>query len=154
MKIKHEKDFWSGVMFVVIGIAFVVFARDYEFGTAQRMGPAYFPTVLGGVLIALGLVIGAQGLAAGGDGHGKVEKFHFGPIAWVLGAIVVYGVILLKAGLMLSMVVLIVISMYGSHEFKWKEALGVSVVMGAIVYGVFVYGLKLTIPVWPAIFGG
>lgn len=154
MKIKHEKDFWSGVMFIVIGIAFVGFSMNYEFGTAQRMGPAYFPAVLGGVLAVMGLITLVQSLASSGDGHGKVGRFNFAPNAWVLGAIAIYGAILLKAGLMLSMVVLIVISMYGSHEFKWKEALGVSIVMGAIVYGVFVYGLKLTIPVWPAIFGG
>jgi hypothetical protein len=154
VKIKNEKDFWSGVMFLAIGLAFVVFSRNYDFGTAQRMGPAYFPTVLGGVMIVLGLIIVGQGLAVDGDGHGKVDKFHFGPVAWVLGAIIFYGAILLKAGLMLSMVALIVISMYGSHEFKWKEAAGVAIVMGGIVYGVFVYGLKLTIPVWPAIFGG
>ena len=154
MKIKNESDFWSGVMFLAIGLAFVVFARNYEFGTGQRMGPAFFPSVLGGVLMVLGLIIGVQGLAIDGSAGGKVEKFHFGPIAWVLGAIAVFGAILLKAGLMVSMIVLIVISMYGSHEFKWKEALGVAVVMGTIVYSVFVYGLKLTIPVWPAIFGG
>lgn len=153
MKIKNETDFWSGVMFLAIGLAFVVFARNYEFGNAQRMGPAFFPTALGGVLMLLGLIVGLQGLTVDGGAAAKVEKFHFGPVAWVLGAIVVYGVILLKAGLMLSMVALIAISMYGSHEFKWKEAVGVAVVMGAIVYGVFVYGLKLTIPVWPTIFG-
>jgi hypothetical protein len=153
VKIKNERDFWSGVMFLAVGLAFVVFARNYEFGTAQRMGPAFFPSVLGGVLMVLGLIVGAKGLTVTGGGDGKVDKFHFGPLAWVLGAIVLYGVILLKAGLMLSMVVLILISMYGSHEFKWKEAAGVAVVMGAIVYGVFVYGLKLTIPVWPAVFG-
>lgn len=149
MRLKNEKDFWSGVMFCAIGLAFVVLSREYDFGTAQRMGPAFFPSVLGGVLLALGALITLQGLTWDGGPESKVEKFHLGPLFWVLGGIVIYGVILLKAGLMLSMVTLIVIAMYGSHEFKWKEAAGVAIVMGGIVYGVFIYGLKLTIPVWP-----
>lgn len=154
MTIRNEKGFWSGVMFCAIGLAFVVLARNYDFGTARALGPAFFPSALGAILIGLGALISFQGLTIHAGAEGKVEKFHFGPLLWVLGAIVIYGLILLKAGLMLSMVVLIVVSMYGSHEFKWKEAAGVSVVMGAIVYGVFVYGLKLTIPVWPTFLVG
>ena len=99
MRIKNEKDFWSGVMFIAFGLAFAGFAQEYDMGTAQRMGPAFFPTILGGLLVLLGAVIAIKGLAAE-TMDGKIEKFHFGPLAWVLG--------------------------------------------------VFIYGLGLTIPVWPA----
>ena len=149
MKIRNPKNFWSGVMFFALGLGFALFAQNYDMGTAQRMGPAYFPTVLGALLALLGLGIAIGGLAR--EGHdGKIDKFHFGPIAWIIGAIVVFGVLLRPAGLVVALVALVTISMFGSHEFKWKEAAAVSFVMGVIVYLVFIYGLKLTIPVWPA----
>lgn len=149
MKIRNPKNFWSGVMFLALGLGFALFAQNYDMGTAQRMGPAYFPTVLGALLALIGLGIAIGGLAR--EGHdGKIDKLHFGPIAWIIGAIVVFGVLLRPAGLVVSLVALVAISMLGSHEFKWKEAVAVSVVMGLIVYLVFIYGLKLTIPVWPA----
>ncbi len=150
MKVRNPKNFWSGVMFLALGLFFALFAwRNYDMGSAQRMGPAYFPTVLGALLALLGLGIAIGGLAR--EGHdGRIERFHFGPIAWIIGAIVAFGVLLRPAGLVVALVALVVISMLGSHEFKWKEALVVSVVMGVIVYLVFIYGLKLTIPVWPA----
>jgi hypothetical protein len=148
MKIRNEKDFWSGVMFIAFGLFFVVFAQQYDFGTSRRMGPAYFPTILGAILLAIGALVAITGLGRSAQG-GKVEKFYFKEIAFVLGAIVAYGLILRTAGLLVSIVVLIVISMLGSHEFKWKEAAILSVVMGALVYVVFVVGLSLTIPVLP-----
>lgn len=149
MKIRNPKNFWSGVMFFALGLGFALFAQNYDMGTAQRMGPAYFPTVLGALLALLGLGIAIGGLAR--EGHdGKIDKFHFGPIAWIIGAIVAFGVLLRPAGLVVALVALVTISMFGSHEFKWKEAAAVSFVMGVIVYLVFIYGLKLTIPVWPA----
>ena len=152
MKIRNPKNFWSGVMFLALGLFFALFAQNYDMGTAQRMGPAYFPTVLGALLALLGLGIAIGGLAR--EGHdGRIEKFHFGPIAWIIGAIVAFGVLLRPAGLVVALVALVVISMIGSHEFRWKEAIAVSVVMGVIVYLVFIYGLKLTIPVWPAFIG-
>ncbi len=149
MQIKNEKDFWSGVMFVVWGLGFTVFAQQYDFGSAQRMGPAFFPSMLGVILVVLGIIIGSQGLRLKGQ-DGKLEKFYFGPLAWVLGAIVVYGLLLRQAGILVSMVLLIAISSMGSHEFRWKEVIGLSIVMGVIVYMVFIWGLNLTIPVLPA----
>lgn len=152
MKIRNQKNFWSGVMFFALGLGFALFAQNYDMGTAQRMGPAYFPTVLGALLALIGLGIAVGGLAR--EGHdGGIERFHFGPLAWIIGSIVAFGVLLRPAGLVVALVALVAISMLGSHEFKWKEAVAVSLVMGAIVYVVFIYGLKLTIPVWPAFLG-
>jgi hypothetical protein len=152
MKIRHETDFWSGVMFIAFGLFFAVFATRYDFGTAQRMGPAYFPIVLGGLLVLVGVLVALTGLGRAGEG-GKVEKFHFAEMAWVLGAVVIYAVILRWAGVLVSMFALIVISSFASHEFRWKEAFILSIVMAVITYVVFILGLKLTIPVLPAFLG-
>ncbi|HEU0204483.1 MAG TPA: tripartite tricarboxylate transporter TctB family protein [Burkholderiaceae bacterium] len=149
MRIKNEKDFWSGVMFFAVGLGFAIGATNYDFGTAQRMGPAYFPAILGGLLAVLGIIVGLEGLGLEKE-EGKLDKFHFGPIAWVVGSVALFGILLKPAGLLLSIIALVFVSMLGSHEFKWKEAVAVCVVMAAIVWVVFVYALNLTIPVWPA----
>jgi hypothetical protein len=149
VRIKNGTDFWSGVMFIAFGLFFAAFATRYDFGTAQRMGPAYFPTVLAGLLALVGVWVALTGLGRAGEG-GKLEKFHFAELTWVLGAVVLYAVILRWAGVLVSMSALIVISSFASHEFRWKEAIILSIVMAVITYLVFIIGLKLTIPVLPA----
>src|SRR6267154_2648004 len=57
MKITNGKDFWAGVMFIAFGLGFMIVARNYAMGNAVRMGPAYFPTALGGILVVLGAVV-------------------------------------------------------------------------------------------------
>jgi uncharacterized membrane protein HdeD (DUF308 family) len=149
VQIRNQKDFWSGVMFAVVGVGFAAFAQEYEMGTGQRMGPAFFPTVLGILLAVLGVIIGLQGLTA--EGHeGKIEKFHFDIIGWILGAIVVFGLLLRPAGLVVALLALILISAYASHEFKLKDTVILTVGLIVLVLAVFIWGLKLTIPVLPA----
>ncbi len=149
MRIKDEKDFWSGVMFVGAGLFFAIFAQEYGMGTAQRMGPAYFPTVLGILLIVLGVIIAIKGLAAETE-DGKIEPFQFGPLLWVLGAVATFGLLLRPAGMVVALIALVVISSMGSHEFKWKEVIPLTIGLGVLVMVVFIWGLGLTIPVWPA----
>lgn len=155
MLIKDQRDFWSGLMFSAIGVFFVAFAQDYPMGTASRMGPAYFPTVLGALLALLGVVVAIKGLASRPtDGtDGRVERFDWRAVLLVLGAVVVFGLLLKPAGLVLAMAALIGVASAGSEEVRLKEVIALALVMGAIVWAVFIYGLKLTIPVWPAFIG-
>jgi len=149
LRIRNETDFWSGVMFIAFGLFFAAFATRYDFGTAQLMGPAYFPAVLGGLLTLVGVLVALAALGREGEG-GKLESFQFAELAWVLGAVLIYAAMLRWAGLLASMVALIMISSFASHEFCWKEAIILSIVMAVITYLVFIIGLKLTIPVLPA----
>jgi len=149
VQIGNQKDFWSGVMFASTGLLFAGFAQEYEMGTAQRMGPAYFPTVLGLLLAGLGVIVGVQGLA-GEKADGRIEKFHFDALGWVLGAVVLFGALLRPAGLIVALVALIGVSAFGSHDFKLKETVILTVGLVIMVLAVFIWGLKLTIPIWPA----
>lgn len=149
MQIKDAKDFWSGVMFAAFGLAFIVFSRRYDMGTAARMGPAYFPTVLGGLLLLLGVGVSIKGLTAKTD-DGRVAPFHFKPLILVLGAVVAFGLLLRPAGLMVALAALVFISSLGSDEFRLRDVLLLTVALALLVLAVFIWGLGLTVPVLPA----
>ena len=153
MKLKNPKDFWSGVMFAMIGFAFAIIVKAYEYpmGTGSRMGPGYFPYVLGIIMGVLGLVIIVQAWISEG---GPVAKFAWKPLFWVLGAFIVFGLTAKWAGLVVAIVLLVVISSYGGHEHKWKEAIISSAILAVCSVGVFVYGLKLPFPIWPTFITG
>ncbi len=151
MKIRNEKDFWSGVLFIAFGLFFAIGAQDYTFGTAQRMGPAYFPTVLGGLLALIGLGIAIKGLFS--RIRDDVDKFHWRPLVLVLGSVLLFAVLLRPLGLALSLVVFIFVGALGGPDYKTKEVIVVAAVMIALVLAVFIWGLSLTVPVWPAFVG-
>jgi len=111
MKIGHPKNFWGGVMFIVIGLIFAVIARGipgmsfipgYTMGTPARMGPGFFPFYLGMILFFLGVLIALTGLRVHQGDPGKIEKFHWGPVGWVIGAIVIFGLLLKPVGMLLD----------------------------------------------------
>ena len=131
-----------------IGAAFAIIVKvaEYPMGSAARMGPGYFPFALGGILGLLGIAIVVESLATEG---GPVEKFAWRPLFWVLGAFVVFGLTAMWLGLAIAIVLLVVISSYGGHEFRLKETLISSVILAASSVGVFVYGLKLPFLIWP-----
>jgi len=149
LKIRDQKNFWSGVMFIAFGVFFVGYARQYDMGTAARMGPSYFPTVLGGLMVLLGIIVLIQGLATE-QADGKIEPFNFKALVLVLGAVVAFGLMLRPAGLLVALFVLIAVSSFGSHEFKVRDMLLLSIGMSLLVLGVFIYGLSMTIPVLPS----
>jgi len=148
MKIKAPKDFWAGLMFMAFGLAFMIIAlKNYQMGTAVRMGPAYFPTVLGGLMAVLGLLVLLGSFAVEGP---KVPRFHFRPMIMVLAGCLTFAYILKPAGLIVSIIALVVISAFGGHEFKWKEVTILGVVLAIFSVFVFVKGLTLPFPICPA----
>ncbi len=149
MKIKNAKDFWSGVLFIACGLFFAGFAQQYGMGTAARMGPAYFPTVLGGLLALLGAIVAFKGLSIAVP-DSQVDRFYFKPLLLVLGAVVLFGLLLRPAGLLVALAALIIVSSLGSGEFKWREILPLTAGLAALVWVVFIYGLSMTLPVLPA----
>jgi hypothetical protein len=148
MKLKNPKDFWSGVMFALTGFSFAAAVKisGYAMGTPSKMGPGYFPFVLSLILGMLGLAIVAQAIVTSGP---RIGKFAWRPLVWVLSAFVIFGLIAKLLGLVVAIALLVMLSAYGGHEFKWKEALISSVVLSISSVAVFVYGLKLPFPIWP-----
>lgn len=149
--IRHPKDFFAGLLFVAFGIGALVIGSNYALGTAARMGPGYFPRILGILLIALGALLALRALRLQGE---PVPAFKWRPTLVVLGSVVVFGTVVEQVGLAVSTVGLIVGASAASHEFRWKEALVSGVFFAALAIGVFVLGLKLQLPIWPVFLAG
>jgi hypothetical protein len=149
MKINDAKDFWSGAMFAAFGLFFVVFSQQYDMGSAARMGPAFFPTMLGGLLLLLGIVTMLKGLTTK-SAASKVDRFHFRPLLLVLGAVVAFGLLLRPGGLLVALAALVFISSLGSDEFRLRDVLLLTIGLAVLVLIVFIYALDMTVPVLPA----
>ena len=148
MKIKSQKDFWSGIMFIGSGLFFALWAVEfYQMGTAVRMGPAYFPTVLGGLMVVLGLIILAGSLAIQGP---KVPPFLFRPLLMISLGLVLYGYLMKPLGLVGATAALVYVGALGGHEFRWKEVTVLYIILILFSWLVFVKGLSLPFPLWPA----
>ena len=151
VRIRNPKDFWAGVLFALVGAAAIVLGSRYNLGTAARMGPGYFPRILGMLLIALGGAIALRGLRTDGA---AMPGWRWWSTLVVLGSVVLFGLIVNHAGLALSTVILIVLASSASSEFRWKEALISGVFLAALAVGVFIIGLKLQLPIWPPFLQG
>ena len=147
MKIKSPKDFWAGLMFIGFGLFFVIWALiHYQMGTAVRMGPAYFPAVLGGMLAVLGFFVLLASFAIEGP---PVPAFSYRPLILISVACVLYGYLMKPLGLFVATLALVVVSALGGHEFKWKEVFILYAILMLFSWLVFVRGLTLPFPLCP-----
>ena len=149
MKIKSQRDFWSGLMFMAIGIGFAWGATHYSFGNSARPGPGYFPFGLG-VIRAVVLFKALTVDTADGD---KIGPVAWKPLSVVLGSVAIFGLLLPWLGMILTLPVLIVIAALAGDEFRWREALINAAVLTLGSWLVFIKGLGLVIPLWPTFIG-
>jgi hypothetical protein len=146
MKIKNPKDFWAGLMFIAFGLLFLFLARNYKMGNMMNMGPAYFPTVLGGLTAVLGGMVCFQSFVVPGS---KVPAMSIRPMFFVVLSLCLFGYLLKSIGLVLALALLVVVSAFAGYEFKMKEVLILSAVMIIFSALVFVKALGLPFPLWP-----
>jgi hypothetical protein len=144
--IKAPKDFWSGVVFMTFGAIALAVSSGYRMGTAARMGPGYFPRALGALLLILGAIIAVRGMRTKGE---PLPAFVLRPLVFVLGTVVVFGLVIPWTGVVVGTLFLIFVASFASHEFRWKEALVAGVLLAAAAVLVFIVGLKLQLPIWP-----
>jgi hypothetical protein len=138
-----SKDFWSGAMLIAIGIAAIFIAKDYPFGTALRMGPGYFPIMLGAILTLFGLYLVVQGIRSSEtvEGNWSLRALVVVPLSLVL-----FGVLMDRAGFIPAIVVLIFGSAAAGTEFKLVEVALLTVVLTVFCTAVFIWGLGLPYP--------
>jgi hypothetical protein len=160
--IKSQKDFYSGLMFMLIGGAFAWGATSYSVGTGARMGPGYFPLLLGIVLAVLGAGILFYSLVEHTEDGEPVGKFAWRPIVFVLGANIVFGILLAglpkfgipAMGLIMAIYALVIIASLAGDQFVLRDVLILATILSAGSYLAFIVLLKLQMPVWPTFITG
>lgn len=146
--IRNQKDFAAGLIYVAAGSGFAIGALNYRIGEAARMGPGWFPLMVGILLTLVGIATIVNGLRRSAAIE-KIKRPGLSTIGWVLGAVVLFGLLLQPAGLVVSLLVLVVVSSLASHEFSWKGALANAAVLIVFSILVFIWGIDLLIPLWP-----
>jgi hypothetical protein len=141
--LSNNKDLWAGAMLIATGAATVIIARNYAFGTTLRMGPGYFPTVLGGILILFGLYLVVSGLRSTDEIQGSwpLRAMTVLPLALVL-----FGVLMTHAGFLPALLVLIFGSALAGPQFRLVEVLLLSAALSMVSVALFVWGLGLPYP--------
>ena len=137
---RSNQDVLAGCLFLLIGLGAVAGARDYEMGTAMRMGPAYFPTVLGWILYAFGAFLLLRGIARGG---GAAVTWGWRPLAFVTLALLAFGFVIPRFGLLPALVAMFLACTAAGRGYRVGEVLLLTAVLSAFAVGVFVYALKL-----------
>ena len=148
MKIRNQRDFGAGVMYILIGLFFAIVAMQYQYGTAAKMGPGYFPFWLGMLMAALGLLVLVKSMGAKAAIE-SIPKFNWKIIGLITGSICLYGILLPKMGFLVAVLVLVMVASSASREFNWKVSVINAIVLIAFTYSVFVLGLKLQFPLLP-----
>ena len=157
MRIKSQKDFFAGLMFLLVGLAFAWGAGSYSIGTGARMGPGYFPMVLGVLLAGLGLIITLTALVVETPDGDPVGSFAWKPLVFIIAGNLVFGasigglpsIGLPPMGLIFGIFALTFVASNAGDEFKFKEVLILAIILSVFSYGAFIMLLKLQFPVWP-----
>jgi len=148
---RNPKDLWTGLLYIFFGASAMIIARDYPMGTGSRMGPAYFPTVLGALLAGLGAIAVIRSFIAQGA---PIGGFAFKGLALVTVSVVVFGFLVRGAGLVIALPLLVIISAYASDHFQWRSTLIMAAGLTIFCALVFIKGLGIPMPVIGPWLGG
>jgi len=162
VNIKSQKDFFSGLMFTVVGVAFAWGATTYTVGNGARMGPGYFPLMLGIVMAIIGMIITFTALVTETPDGDKIGKWAWKQVFFILGANLAFGILLgglpslgvPAMGLIAAIYALTIIASLAGHEFNIKSVLILATVLAIGSYFAFIWALKLQIQVWPTFITG
>ena len=158
MRIKSQKDFLAGLMFTIVGIGFAWGATNYTIGEGARMGPGYFPLMLGIVLAVLGLIVTFTALVVETEDGDKVGAIAWKPLGFIIGSNILFGICLggipklgiPSLGLFVGIYALTFVASLAGEEHKTKEVLVLATVLAVVSYLAFIVLLNLQFPVWPS----
>lgn len=152
MIIRSQQNFWSGLIFIIVGVAFSWGATFYSFGNSANPGPGYFPFGLGILLAVIGLVVVFEALTIATEDGEKVGPFAWRPLLVILVSAVAFGAMLPHLGMIISLPILVVASSFASHDYSWRDSVLCALVVTVLSWLLFVKALGLLIPVWPPMF--
>jgi hypothetical protein len=146
LDLRNNKDFWAGLMFFGVGALAMLVAQDYRYGGALRMGPGYYPTLLGGVLVTFGIVIMIKGLRGNVKMKGRMTVNGWRALIVLPVAIILFALLVENAGLVPALLVLFFGAAAAGSEFKFVEVLLLSVGLTGVSVALFIWGLGLPYP--------
>lgn len=149
--IRSSKDFWTGFIYIFFGSSTLIIGRDYPMGTAIKMGPSYFPTVLGGLLILIGIISLVRSFLKTGT---PIGRFTFKGLALVVVSTVLFGLLVRGAGLVIALPLLVIVSASASKDFRWTSSLLMAAGLTLFCALVFLKGLGIPLPILGRWFGG
>lgn len=149
--IRSEKEFWAGLIYIFFGASAIIVGRDYAMGTAFRMGPAYFPTILGGLLVLIGVVAVIRSFVVAGA---PIGRFAIRGLSFVSVSIFLFGFLVRGLGLAVALPVLVIVSAYASTKFRWGPMLIMAIGVTVFCVVVFLKGLGIPLPVLGPWLGG
>jgi hypothetical protein len=149
--IRSTKDFWTGLIYLSFGVSAILIARDYSLGTGGKMGPAYFPTILGGLLVVIGAIAVIRSFVVPGA---PIGAFAFKGLILVTVAVLVFGFVVRGAGLVVALPLLIIISAVASSRFRWRPTLIMVAGLTIFCVLVFIKGLGIPLPIVGPWLGG
>ena len=144
-RVKSPRDFGAAVLFLTIGIAGVYFGRDLDFGNAAKMGPGYFPTILSGVIVLIGAVVGLRSLAIEGP---PIEPTKLRPIVFILVSIAAFGYLIERIGLAITVAGVAIFAAYARSAVDLKETVALALGLSGFAIAVFAYALGQSLPIW------
>jgi hypothetical protein len=148
---RNPKDFWTGLIYICFGSSAILIARDYGMGTAVKMGPAYFPTILGGLLVGIGVISVIRSFVVPGA---LIGAFAFKGLILVSVSVLLFGLVVRGAGLAVAIPLLVIISARASSRFRWRATLIMAAGLTIFCVLVFVKGLGIPLPIIGSWFGG
>ena len=151
LKIKNPQDFWCGILFFALGALAIYLSRDYEMGSAFKMGPGYFPTWLGGILVGFGVVIGALSFRIEGEDKSGLAlgEWAFRPWLVLTAALALFAVLMeVEFGFVPSLIVLIIGCALAHKDVHWRETILLSIGVTAGAVAIFSYGLAMPYPLF------
>lgn len=149
--IRGAKDFWAGAIYLFFGASAIWIARDYSMGTALKMGPAYFPSLLGGLLLLIGAISIGRSFFTKGT---PIGAFSARGLAFVIVSVVFFGLTVRGLGLAAALPILVMVSALGSTRFRWQPALLMAVGLTIFCVLVFLKGLGIPLPLLGPWLGG
>jgi Tripartite tricarboxylate transporter TctB family len=151
MHIKSQRDFCSGLMFVAFGVVFAVGAAYYPMGASMNPGAGLFPLALGLLLAFLGAIVMFKSLTIETEGGDPIGAAAWRPLFSIVGAVVVFGLGIDRLGFVLTVPLVIIVASLGGRRLRWPATLLNAAALTLIAWLVFIVGLKLTLPLWPAL---
>lgn len=149
MSLTNRRDLYAGLLFLVLGVGFLIYAQDYSLGNSRRMGPAFFPTLLAIIQIVMALLVLVLAFARQNADEEPMAATDFKGMGLILASVLVFAQALPIVGFAVATPILVMLSAMASPESTWKERIWLSIILTISCILVFKVGLEMPLKVWP-----